>query len=136
MEPQARGAAEPEKIEVDRSVYETVTDEAALDRWIAEATAPGWSRSTPRPTASTASRQTGRDQPRHRPNSACYIPLEHGGDDLFRDAPIQLPTALVLAKLKPLLEDPAVLKIGHNLKYDWIVFDRPGSTSRRSTTRW
>src|SRR4051812_43776988 len=34
--------AEPEKIEVDRSKYETVTDEAALDRWIAEATAQGY----------------------------------------------------------------------------------------------
>ena len=34
--------AEPEKIEVDRSKYETVTDEAALDRWIAEATAQGF----------------------------------------------------------------------------------------------
>jgi DNA polymerase-1 len=30
----------------------------------------------------------------------------------------------VLAKLKPLLEDPAVLKIGHNLKYDWVMFDK------------
>ena len=38
----------------------------------------------------------------------------------------QLPAALVLAKLKPLLEDPAVLKIGHNFKFDWIVFDRRG----------
>ena len=34
--------AEPETIEVDRSKYETVTDEAALDRWIAEATAQGY----------------------------------------------------------------------------------------------
>src|SRR5947199_3807082 len=34
--------AEPEKIEVDRSKYLTVTDEAELDRWIAEATAQGF----------------------------------------------------------------------------------------------
>src|SRR5688500_5360557 len=34
--------AEPEKIEVDRSKYETVTDEAALDRWIAEARSQGF----------------------------------------------------------------------------------------------
>ena len=32
----------------------------------------------------------------------------------------------MLAKLKPLLEDPAVLKIGHNLKYDWVMFDKAG----------
>src|SRR4051794_19187028 len=35
-------AAEPENIEVDRSKYETITDEATLDRWIAEATAQGF----------------------------------------------------------------------------------------------
>jgi DNA polymerase I-like protein with 3'-5' exonuclease and polymerase domains len=33
---------------------------------------------------------------------------------------------LVLAKLKPLLEDPAILKIGQNLKYDLIMFRRSG----------
>ena len=33
---------------------------------------------------------------------------------------------LVLGKLKPLLEDPAVLKIGHNFKYDWVMFDKAG----------
>jgi DNA polymerase I len=38
--------------------------------------------------------------------------------------PNQLPMELVLEKLKPLLEDPAVLKIGHNLKYDWVMFDK------------
>ena len=51
--------------------------------------------------------------------------------------PNQLPTALVLAKLKPLLEDPAVLKIGHNLKYDWVMFDKARHRRRAlSTTRW
>ena len=34
--------------------------------------------------------------------------------------------ALVLGRLKPLLEDPAVLKIGHNFKYDWVMFDKAG----------
>ena len=28
--------------------------------------------------------------------------------------------------MKPLLEHPAVLKIGHNLKYDWVMFDKVG----------
>src|SRR4029079_13663371 len=41
-------------------------------------------------------------------------------------APDQLPEALVLQKLKPLLEDPAVLKVGHNFKYDWVMFDKAG----------
>ena len=87
----------------------------------------GWSRSIPRPTGATASRaelvgvSLASDC-----NKACYIPLEHGGDDMFAERPDQLPPSWCSAKLKPLLEDPAVLKIGHNLKYDWIVLDRRG----------
>ncbi|HKR24232.1 MAG TPA: DNA polymerase, partial [Allosphingosinicella sp.] len=60
------------------------------------------------------------------PNRACYIPVGHSGADLYSDAPNQLPMTLVLAKLKPLLEDQAVLKIGHNLKFDWVVLEKRG----------
>ena len=60
------------------------------------------------------------------PNKACYIPVGHSGADLYSDAPNQLPMGHVLEKLKPLLEDPAVLKIGHNFKYDWVMFDKAG----------
>ncbi|MBX4390541.1 hypothetical protein K4H03_31140, partial [Mycobacterium tuberculosis] len=60
------------------------------------------------------------------PNLACYIPLGHGGTDMFAEKPVQLDRAVALAKLKPLLEDPAVLKIGHNLKYDLIILGRRG----------
>ncbi|HEX2724548.1 MAG TPA: DNA polymerase, partial [Beijerinckiaceae bacterium] len=60
------------------------------------------------------------------PNQACYIPVGHGGADLLSDAPRQLSKALVLERLKPLLEDEAVLKIGHNLKYDWVMFAKHG----------
>ena len=45
---------------------------------------------------------------------------------MFAERPEQLPAALVLERLKPLLEDPAILKIGHNLKFDWVVFNRRG----------
>ena len=58
------------------------------------------------------------------PNAACYIPVGHGGTDMFAERPEQLDKALVLAKLKPLLEDEAVLKIGQNLKYDLTVLRR------------
>ena len=52
------------------------------------------------------------------PGSACYIPLAHR----YEGAPQQLDKAAVLAQLKPLLEDPAVRKIGQNIKYDAHVF--------------
>ena len=42
----------------------------------------------------------------------------------------QLPAELVLGKLKPLFEDPAVLKIAHNLKYDWVMFAKAGIERR------
>jgi DNA polymerase-1 len=112
-----------EAITVDRSAYETVTTREQLERWVAEATALG-----------TVALDTETDcidcviarlvgiSLASAPGKACYIPVGHTGGDLYSDAPQQLPMAEVLARLKPLLEDPAVLKVGHNLKYDWVMF--------------
>jgi DNA polymerase-1 len=44
---------------------------------------------------------------------AAYVPLAHA----YPGAPDQLPRAAVLARLKPILEDPAIGKLGHDLKY-------------------
>ena len=62
---------------------------------------------------------------------AAYIPLGHkqGGGDLFGAAtPVegQLDLDETLAALKPVLEDPAILKIGQNMKYDWKILARHG----------
>jgi DNA polymerase I len=129
----AAPAARPTQAEVrpeppiDRSLYETVTSEEALDRWIAVARARGY--------VALDTETDGRDCVTAKLvgvslavecNLACYIPLEHGGDDMFAERPEQLPAAVALAKLKPLLEDPAILKIGHNLKFDWVLLDRRG----------
>ena len=114
---------EPEKIIVDRTQYETVTSEEALDRWIAEARHQGFVAVDTETDCidCIVARLVGISLAT-QPNKACYIPVSHGGGDLLSEAPNQLPLALVMAKLKPLLEDPAVLKIGHNLKYDWVMF--------------
>ncbi len=48
------------------------------------------------------------------PGHACYIPLAHDYDG----APRQLDKGEVLAALKPVFEDPAIGKIGQNIKYD------------------
>ena len=125
MEPKKAATAEPEKIEVDRSRYETVTDEAALDRWIAEAAAQGYvAIDTETDCIDCIVAKLAGISLATAPNKACYIPVGHSGADLYCDAPNQLPEALVLSKLKPLLEDESVLKIGHNLKYDWVMFDK------------
>ncbi|WP_281954140.1 DNA polymerase I [Pseudophaeobacter arcticus] len=65
------------------------------------------------------------------PGEACYIPLTHkqGGDDLFGGEGLaegQMPLEQALAMLKPMLEDPAVLKIGQNMKYDAKILHRYG----------
>jgi DNA polymerase-1 len=69
------------------------------------------------------------------PGSACYIPLGHklgneSDQDSFdkvsqeENSSAQIPLQEALALLKPLLEDPHVLKIGQNLKYDMVVLAR------------
>src|SRR3954452_8598710 len=116
-----------EQIEVDRSKYETVADEAALDRWIAEATAQGFvAVDTETDCIDCIIAQLAGVSLATAPNRACYIPVGHSGADLYSDAPSQMPMQFVLDRLKPLLEDPAVLKIGHNFKYDWVMFDKAG----------
>ncbi|MDP5351094.1 MAG: DNA polymerase I [Paracoccaceae bacterium] len=60
---------------------------------------------------------------------ACYIPLGHraGMGDLFGASKLvegQMPIAQALALLKPMLEDPSILKIGQNMKYDAKIFAR------------
>jgi len=56
--------------------------------------------------------------------SAAYIPLKHQSADNF----IQLNLDLVIAKLKPILENPKIIKIGQNIKYDAHIFLNNGVT--------
>jgi DNA polymerase-1 len=73
------------------------------------------------------------------PNDACYIPLTHehppaegaggldfGGEGEAREPLTQLDKPTVLARLKVLLEDPGVLKVTQNGKYDLAVMARRG----------
>lgn len=53
---------------------------------------------------------------------AAYLPLGHD----YLDAPEQLDQAEALAKLKPLLENPELKKVGQNLKYDISIFANVG----------
>ena len=55
-----------------------------------------------------------------REQEACYIPLGHTGLDR------QLDRAYVLEQFKPLLESENVRKIGHNIKYEYVLFKRHG----------
>ena len=128
MEPKkAAPPAGPEKIEIDRSKYETVIDESSLDRWIEEARAQGYfALDTETDHIDSIVAKLAGIALATGPNRACYIPVGHSGADLYSVAPSQLSEALVLQKLKPILEDSSVLKIGHNFKYDWVMFHKAG----------
>lgn len=120
------------QVPFDPAGYECIRDRAALDHWIARITARGH--------VAVDTETTSLDEMRAElvgislsvePGKAAYIPVGHrqGGGDLFGAASLvegQMGLEEVLAALKPLLEDPSVLKIGQNMKYDWKIFARHG----------
>ncbi|MBY0430317.1 MAG: DNA polymerase I, partial [Rhodospirillales bacterium] len=137
----ASGAATPEAPEPQSVDYELVTDLDTLRRWIAEAREKGVVAVDTETTSLHAltceivglSLST-------EPRRACYIPLKHGAGseiqgslDLSQSgeatvAPALIPKHQALAELKELLEDPCVLKVGHNIKYDLHVLHNQGIT--------
>lgn len=124
--------AKPEDHGVDRSKYETVTTKAALESWIAKARAAGrFAVDTETDDLDAVAANLVGVSLAIAPNEACYIPLAHvdpesSGDMFAADAPKQIPMEDAVALLKPLLEDSQVLKIGHNIKYDLVVFEKVG----------
>ena len=118
--------------------YVAVQDEEALAVWVAAAEAEG--------AVAVDTETTSLDVMRAalvgvslsvEPGKACYVPLGHTGaaeqGDLGLDteprddgAPVQIPFDRAIGILKPLLENPGVLKIGQNVKYDMAVFARYG----------
>ncbi len=114
---------------IDRSLYETVTSLDALDRWIAAAHAAHVV-AFDTETASLDS-VTGRlvgVSLATAPGTACYIPLGHGGTDMFAEKPEQIDFNTAIDRLRVLFADDAVLKVGHNLKYDIGVLAQHGVT--------
>jgi DNA polymerase-1 len=116
---------------IDHYAYGCVRDLATLQAWIAEAREVG--------RVAFRTETTSLDPMRAElvgfslatgAGRAAYVPLAHrasDGDLLgggFVEGQIPLDTAL--AAIAPLLADPSVLKIGHNVKYDWLVMRRMG----------
>ncbi|MCC6828010.1 MAG: DNA polymerase I [Novosphingobium sp.] len=124
----AEGAARqtlPEMPAIDHAAYACVTTLDALDAWIARAFA---ARKVAFDTETSALDAMRADlcgvSLAIGPNEACYIPLGHGGTDMFAEKPEQIDRATALARLKPLLESDAVLKVAQNAKYDLNVLAR------------
>ncbi|MCK5574273.1 MAG: DNA polymerase I, partial [Sphingomonadales bacterium] len=111
--------------------YECVTDMAALNGWIEAINKAG--------TVAVDTETTSLDAITARmvgislcveAGHACYIPLRHvsGDGDGFalEGGPKQISVEQALAALKPMLEDPSVLKVGQNIKYDMHIFKGEG----------
>ncbi|HEY6965820.1 MAG TPA: DNA polymerase I, partial [Erythrobacter sp.] len=117
----------PEFPKIDHAAYETVQTLERLEAWVARARAAQMvavdtetsSLDAIRADLVGVSLALG-------PNDACYIPLGHGGTDMFAQKPEQIALADAIAALKPLLEDEAVLKVFHNGKYDLNILARQG----------
>ncbi len=95
--------------------YETILTESQLDAWLAKISAA--------PLVCFDTETTGLDPLTSRlvgmsfavtAGEAAYLPLGHN----YTGAPQQLDFDATLAKVKPLLENPAILKVGQNLKFD------------------
>ncbi|UWQ03945.1 DNA polymerase I [Aliiroseovarius crassostreae] len=129
----APGLSTPEAPAITPEAYEWVRDGAALARWVEGIRVRGY--------VAIDTETTGLDEMLVdlvgislcvEPGTACYVPLAHktrqsddlfGGDELAEG---QMALDEALAILKPVLEDPAILKIGQNMKYDAKIFARNG----------
>ena len=112
--------------------YETVSDAEALARWIAAAREAGvMGLDTETDSLDALHAKLVGISIAVAPGRACYIPLGHGvppgNGDMLQEAPaapVQMPQEEAIAALRPLLEDPSVLKVLHNAKYDLEVLCR------------
>ncbi|WP_425084809.1 DNA polymerase I [Ruegeria profundi] len=126
-------AEEVEALPFDASKYECVRDAGALQKWIDQVYERGW--------VAVDTETTGLNEMIAdlvgislciEAGEACYIPLTHrdgSADDLFGSDALaegQMPLDEALTLLKPLFEDPSILKIGQNMKYDAKIFARYG----------
>jgi len=117
----------PEWPDIDRDAYECVQTLDKLEEWIARAQAARiLAVDTETNSLDAISAELVGVSLAIGPNDACYIPLGHGGSDMFAEKPEQVDRDAAIAALKPLLENDAVLKIGQNIKYDLNVLARHG----------
>jgi len=127
--------AAPEAVDFTPDNYECVRDAAALQVWINRIRERGY--------VAVDTETTGLNDMTAdlvgislcvEAGQACYIPLIHksaSSDDLFGSDDLaegQMNFAECLALLKPVLEDPAIIKIGQNMKYDAKILARQDVT--------
>ena len=126
-EPQLlKNTIEPKVLEklkpIDNKNYHLITDVNQIDKWIKEAEEAG------EVAVDTETSSLDPNQANlvgislcSKIGKACYIPIGHKFQKCINKD-------VVIKKIKPLLEDPSVKKIGQNIKFDFIVFFKQGIT--------
>ena len=104
---------------INTKSYDCILDEKNLDKWI---------KILEEKTVISVDTETSSLNPietnlvgvsfSYAPNKACYIPLAHKEKGLKKE--------MVLKKIKPLLEDLSIKKVGQNIKFDFIVLKQNG----------
>ena len=104
---------------INTKSYECILDEKNLNKWI---------KTLEEKTIISVDTETSSLNPletdligisfSYAPNKACYIPIAHREKGLKK--------GIVLKKIKPLLEDPSIKKVGQNIKFDFIVLKQNG----------
>ena len=109
-----------EIIKIDLKKYESILDEKNLDKWI---------KILNEQTTISVDTETSSLNPlntkligisfSYAQNKACYIPIEHKTTKGIKKD-------LILKKIKPILEDQSIKKVGQNIKFDFIVLKQNG----------
>ena len=110
---------EKQKI-ISKKDYHLITDEKQIDDWIEEAEEAG-ELAVDTETSSLDAHQADLVgiSLSTKIGKACYIPIGHKSKGCLKKE-------IIIKKLKPLLEDKSVKKIGQNIKFDFIVLYKQG----------
>ena len=105
---------------IDKKNYHLITNEKEIDEWINEAEEIG-EFAIDTETSSLDAHQTNLVgiSLSTKIGKACYIPIGHKSKGCLKKE-------IVIKKLKPILEDQSVKKIGQNIKFDFIVLFKQG----------
>jgi DNA polymerase-1 len=120
-EPENNKIKSEKKLEkINTKIYESIIDEKSLEKWI---------KILNKQSIISVDTETSSLNPvetnlvgvsfSYASNKSCYIPIGHKNiKGLKKD--------LVLKKIKPILEDPSIKKVGQNIKFDHIVLKQQG----------
>ena len=110
-------------IQIDRSRYETLLTEADLNRWVEKLKqAKLFALDTETDNLDYMAANLVGISFALENGEAAYLPLQLD----YLGAPKTLKKTTALSLLKPVLENPAIQKVGQNFKYDLTIFARNG----------